>query len=344
DRGEIAGAVSMTSVSGKVETVYVGLADPKTGRPFDAHSMFWIASMTKGFTGAAVMSCVDRGLVALDDTIEKYIPEMAKVKVAEKGSDGAVHLRPPKVKMTLRMCLSHQAGFPFNSPIAEARGGRTMTLAEHATAAAACPLLWDPLTGHKYSNVDINLAGRVVEIVTGVRFEDYLQRTFFDPLGMKEITFFPTPEQVARKVFVACVAKGRHYADGTNDHWARMWRDEEIARTKTGLPSGGLYATAAEVMKIYQMLANDGCAPDGTRLLSHKSILELSTAQYPQSDCYSLGLRQYGDWFGHDGALQTEAYANWKENKVCLLYVQLTGEWRHPFKSVWRQAMQLPRK
>lgn len=56
-------------------------------------------------------------------------------------------------------------------------------------------------------------------------------------------------------------------------------------------------------MRFYQMLANDGKAPDGTRMLSHASILELARTQYPEFNCYSLGLRQYGDWFGHDGAL-----------------------------------------
>ena len=75
DRREIAGAVSMLSVSGRVETVYIGLANPAKGTPFAPDTFFWIASMSKGFCGAAVMACVDKGLVALDDPIAKYLPQ-----------------------------------------------------------------------------------------------------------------------------------------------------------------------------------------------------------------------------------------------------------------------------
>ena len=339
DSGEIAGAVSMVAVSGKVETAYVGLADPTTGRPFDGKTLFWIASMTKGFCGSAVMSCVDKGLLSLDDPVEKYIPEIADVQVEEKGPDGKTVRRPPKTKMTIRMCLSHVAGYPFSTPLELERGALNLSMAEHVKGAVECPLLRDPLTAHQYSNVDINLAGRVVEIVTGMAFEDYLQKTFFDPLGMKDITFYPTAEQLSRKVYVARVANGRRYEDGRGDQWAKMLDHREIRRGREhAIAAGGLYSTPADVMKFYLMLANDGKAPDGTRILSHASILELSRAQYPHLDRYSLGLRQFGDWFGHDGALQTEAYANWKENRAALLFVQVTGSWDHRFKLDWRAS------
>lgn len=342
-KGAVAGAISMTSDHEKVETAFVGLADPETGRALDEKSFFWIASMTKGFCGAAVMSCVDRGLVSLDDPIEKYIPEIAQVRVAVKEKNGEKTYRPAKVKMTLRMCLSHMAGFPFNPPEydQDPMACQRLSLADYSALAAKCPLLWDPMTKHSYSNVDINLAGRVVEIVTGQRFEDYLRKTFFEPLEMHDITFFPTAAQQAHRVFVSRVAKGKHYADGRGDRWARSLRPDVIANKRMVSPAGGLYSTAGDVMKFYQMLANDGKTPNGVRLLSHASILELSRAQYPKFDRYSLGLRQYGEWFGHDGALQTEAYANWKENKVALLFVQVTGDWNHPFKRAWRNAVGL---
>lgn len=345
DGGEIAGAISMVATSGKVETAYVGLADPTTGRPFDDRSFFWIASMTKGFCGAAVMSCVDKGLLSLDDPIEKYIPEIADVKVEEKDATGRVVRRSPKTKMTIRMCLSHVAGYPFSTPLELERGALSMSLAEHVKGAVECPLLRDPLTKHQYSNVDINLAGRVVEIVTGMAFEDYLQQTFFDPLGMKDITFYPSAEQLSHKVYVARVANGRHYEDGRNDQWAKFLKHKELRRGhEHAIAAGGLYSTAADVMKFYLMLANDGKAPDGRRILSHAAIVELSRAQYPSLDRYTLGLRQFGDWFGHDGALQTEAYANWKENRAALLFVQVTGKWDHRFKKDWRASAMAPQK
>ena len=332
DRKEIAGAVSMLSVSGRVDTVYIGLAHPDKGTKYAPDTFFWIASMSKGFCGAAVMACVDQGLVALDDPIAKFLPAFKDIRVKEKTADGTVTRRPPKVAPTLRMCLSHVAGFSgMTDNMASCR-----SLADIAADAVASGLVRDPLVQHQYSNVDIDIAARVVEVVTGLNYADFLEKTFFKPLKMEEITFFPTDEQLARTTFVARVAKDKPYADGTNDHWAQWLKPSFKHRFVEA--GGGLFARAGDVMKFYQMLANDGCAPDGTRLLSHASILELARAQYPDKDRYSLGLRQYGDWFGHDGALQTEAYANWKENRVALLFVQVTGDWDLPFKQDWRNA------
>ncbi len=340
DNGQIVGAVSMTSVSGKVEVARVGVADPKTGRKFDDHTMFSIASMSKGFAGASVMVCVDRKMLSLDDPISKYIPDMAEIKVAERRDDGTTILRPPKTQMTLRMCLSHVAGFPFLLRASRRGGSCSLSLATKAAIVPDVPLQRDPMVKHQYSNIDIDLAARVVEIVARMPYEDFLEQTFFKPLGMNETTFFPSPEQLSNTIFVARVAKDKPYEDGNRDHWAKNLRTPGTrGRDRFAAGGGGLYATAGDVMKFYMMLANDGCAPDGTRILSHESIVQLSTSQYPNLDRYTLGLRQYGDWFGHDGALQTEAYANWKENRVCLLYVQITGIWNHPFKLAWRKAM-----
>lgn len=339
ESGEIAGLVSMTSVSGKVETVYLGLADPKTGRKFNEKSFFWIASMSKGFTGAAIMSLVDQGKVSLDDPIKKYIPSIGSIQVKEKRKDGTAILRPPKVDMTIRMCLSHMAGFPFKIRAMDSWGIDSMPLKVLAENLSEIPLPHDPMTGHRYSNLDIDLCSRVVEVVSGMPFETYLQKTFFDPLGMREITFFPTKEQFANRVFLASVKKGCHYKEGSI-YMLDPSKTNRHGRFAEG--GGGLYSTAGDVMKFYQMLANDGKAPDGTRILSHDAILELSRAQYPKYNRYSLGLRQYGDWFGHDGALQTEALANWKENRVVLMFVQITGTWNHPYKNAWHRAVGVP--
>lgn len=325
DAGALPGAISMTAVSGKVECACLGLADFTTGRKMDEKSYFWIASMSKGFCGAAVMTCVDKGLLSLDDPVEKYVPEVANVKVAEKNVLGFTKLRAPKVKMTIGMCLAHVAGFEFDA----------CPCAETPKLIGGYKLLWDPMTKHKYANVDIELAARCVEVVTGVEYGEYLRRAFFDPLGMTETTFTPTPEQLARLVRPARVKTGRKWEDGSDDFWAKR---HQLFRGKAPRAAGGLYATAGDVMKFYLMLANDGKAPDGRRILSHESIVALSTARYPKLDCYSLGLRQFGDWFGHDGALQTEAFANWKENRAALMFIQVTGDWRQPFKKAWHDA------
>ena len=343
DEDRLPGGVLLVWDGGRVVTNVVGYADLATRRRMRADDCFWVASNTKAIACALVLTYVDEGKIGLDDPVEKYIPEIANVQVRERGPDGKAVLRPPKTKMTLRMCLAHVAGYPFSTPLALERGSQNLSMEEHVKGAVACPLLHDPLTRHQYSNVDINLAGRVVEIVTGMPFEDYLQTTFFDPLDMRDITFFPSAEQLSNKVYVARLKDSGPYEDGREDKWAAYLKHTDVRRGREhAIAAGGLYSTAADVMKFYLMLANDGKAPDGTRILSHAAIVELSRAQYPALDRYTLGLRQFGDWFGHDGALQTEAYANWKENRAALLFVQVVGTWRHPFKQAWRSAAMRP--
>jgi CubicO group peptidase (beta-lactamase class C family) len=331
DSEELAGAVSMTSVSGKVEVAYFGYANPKKKTPFTEKSMFWIASMTKGITGAAVMTLVDKGLISLDDPVEKYIPRMSDVRVEIRNADGSLSYRKPKTKMTIRMCLSHVAGYDFNIGKTGITSARFMPMDVFAKLLPYLPLARDPMTAHVYANADIDICAHIIEIVTKKRFDDYLKEVFFKPLKMENACFSMNDEQIANMVSFTSIKKGKKWGKGSY----------LVPPYKNGFYNGGgaLFATAGDIMKFYQMLANDGKATDGTRILSHKAILELSTAQYPQFNRYTLGLRQFGDWFGHDGALQTEAVANWKENRVALLFVQLSGEWNHPFKIKWRKAV-----
>lgn len=330
DSGELSGAVSMTSDGGKVEVQYFGYADPWKKTPFTEKSMFWIASMTKGITGAAVMTLVDKKLVSLDDLVEKYLPEMAKVRVETEDKDGTVSYRPPKTKMTIRMCLSHVAGYNFRVGKNGISSARCMDMKVFEKVLPYLPLARDPMVRHQYANIDIDICALIVEKVTKKKFDDYLEEVFFRPLKMDNACFAMTDGQIENMVALTRIKSGEKWTRGSYD----------VPSYKSTYYNGGgaLFATASDVMKFYQMLANDGKAPDGTRILSHDAILELSTAQYPQFNRYTLGLRQFGDWFGHDGALQTEAVANWKENRVALLFVQLTGEWNHPFKAAWRKA------
>ena len=336
DSGELAGAVSMTSVSGKVEVLRFGYADPYRKIPFTDDSMFWVASMTKGFAGAAVMTLVDRGLLSLDDPVEKHIPSMADVRVKERNADGSFVLRPPKTKMTVRMCLSHVAGYDFRIDGTGIASSSCMPMATFGKVVQYLPLARDPMVKHQYANVDIDICARIVEIVSGKRFDEYLKETFFAPLGMKNACFRMDETQISNMVALTCIRQGKKWTKGSY----------RMPDYRNGFYNGGgaLFATANDMMKFYQMLANGGKAPDGRRILSSAAIRELSTAQYPHFDRYTLGLRQFGDWFGHDGAIQTEAVANVKENRVSLLFVQLSGDWNHPFKDAWRKAVGYSKK
>jgi CubicO group peptidase (beta-lactamase class C family) len=229
------------------------------------------------------------------------------------------------------MCLSHVAGYDFRIDGSEIASSSCMPMETFGKVVPYLPLARDPMVKHQYANVDIDICARIIEIVAKKGFDEYLKETFFVPLGMKNACFRMSETQISNMVSLTCIRKGKKWTKGS-------YRCPDF---RNGFYNGGgaLFATADDVMKFYQMLANDGKAPDGRQILSSAAIRELSTAQYPQFDRYTLGLRQFGEWFGHDGALQTEAVANLKENRVSLLFVQLTGDWNHPFKDAWRKAV-----
>src|SRR4051812_38280646 len=148
-------------------------------------AVFWIASMSKPITAALLMLLVDEGKVNLDDPVEKYLPEFKAVVVASaKGKEGQ-QPRPPGHKITVREILSHTSGLPFKSP-QEQPTLDELTLKDAAASYAKTPLLFEPGTKYQYSNAGINTAGRIIEVVSGMPYEVFLQRRLLDPLGMKD--------------------------------------------------------------------------------------------------------------------------------------------------------------
>lgn len=312
--GEIKGAVAMILEDVR-ETVHCA-GDAATNR------FFWIASMTKGVTAAAVYQLQDRGKLNVNDPIDKYLPEMKAL--------GKVP--------TIRQCLAQSGGFKANTPGMEA-DFFAQTLAERCAEAAATKQAYAPQSQHLYSNIGIDVCARIVEVVSGQKFEDFLQKNVFDPLGMKEATFFPTDEQIARLQPVVQVQRGKPYESSEYHAITNLSARVKGGRWHAG-GSGGLFSTAGDIFRFYKMLANDGKAPDGTRLLSHKSILALSTSAYPYLDRYSQGLRAYpNDWFGHGGALQTLGLADWRHNRAAVLLVQHVGDWYHPYRGEFTRAL-----
>jgi CubicO group peptidase (beta-lactamase class C family) len=118
DREELAGAVALVAdVKGILSITAVGAADRESGRPMRGDSMFWIASQSKPMTAAAVMLLVDAGKIALDDPIEKYLPEFGGLMVVSEKDEQRVVLRKPERPITIRQVLSHTSGMPFRSAL-----------------------------------------------------------------------------------------------------------------------------------------------------------------------------------------------------------------------------------
>ena len=304
DKHELAGAVALVAGRDKVlSTEVVGFADIAGGKAMAPDAMFWIASQTKSMTATAVMMLVDEGKVSLDDPVEKFLPEFrGQMVVAEKDNDHML-LRKPVHPITVRETLNHMSGMPFQS-VLETPTYDTLPLAALVRSYAMTPLDAEPGTRYLYSSAGINIAGRIVEVVAGMKYEAFMQQRLFDPLGMKDTTFWPNEQQAER------VAKS-YRPDGAKTD-LEEFRITQLAyplsdRThRFPIPAGGLFSTAHDTAKFCQMLLNGG-ELNGRRLLSEKSFNELTKRQTPASvsDNYGLALAIGPDWFGHGGAQAT---------------------------------------
>ena len=198
DRQELAGAVMLVADKDQVlATEAVGWADIAAQKPMQTDSIFWIASQSKPITAAALMMLVDEGKVNVDDPVEKYLPEFqGQMVVVEKDADHVL-LRRPKHPITVRNVLSHTSGIPFKSALEEPTLD-LFPLVARVRSYAMTPLEFEPDSKYQYSNAGINTAARIIEVVAEMPFEQFLDERLFQPLGMKDTTFWPSQEQVAR--------------------------------------------------------------------------------------------------------------------------------------------------
>jgi CubicO group peptidase (beta-lactamase class C family) len=324
ERNELAGAVALVVDRNGVKSVdVVGKADRAAGRPMTRDSLFWIASMTKPMTGVAVMMLVDEGKISLDDPVEKYLPEFkSQLVVAERTADRTV-LKKPVHPITIRETLAHTSGLPFKSAVEEPTLDG-LPLAAAVRSYAMTPLQTEPGTAYQYSNAGINTAARVVEVVSGVPHAEFMQTRLFDPLGMKETTYWPTEAQLMRlaKSYRPDAAKTGleefpivHLLHPLSDHGRRF-----------AMPAGGLFSTADDVGQFCRMLLNRG-ELDGKRVLSEAAVAELSKRQTPSTlkESYGLGFAVGPDWFGHGGAHATNMDIRPEQGLATVWMVQHAG-------------------
>lgn len=308
DRHELAGAVALVLSRDRVLDVEcVGFADIAAQRPMTPDALFWIASQTKPMTAVAVLMLVDEGKLALDDAVEKYLPEfrgqemVAPAPAGEKA--GSAGLRAPSRPITLRDVLSHMSGLPFQS-VLEKPTLDGLPLAAAVRSYAKTPLQWEPGTRYQYSNAGINTAARILEVVSGMPYEKFMQRRLFGPLGMRDTTFWPNEKQtrrLARSYRPDAAKTGLEEFPISQLQYPLSDRKHRYA-----MPAGGLFSTAADTAKFCQMLLNGG-ELNGRRYLSSAAFAELTRRQTPATvgDSYGLGLSAGGGWFGHGGAHAT---------------------------------------
>ncbi|MFO1500418.1 MAG: serine hydrolase domain-containing protein [Verrucomicrobiota bacterium] len=200
DSYKLAGYVAVIAdKDGKVRFRNVaGYADVEGKRGMRADSLFWIASMTKMFAGASIMTLADEGKVSLDDPVIRFIPQLERWMVIEEKDQSHLLLKPLVRPVSIRHLLSHTSGLTGMSELQQVTGSDSTPLKARALSSVTGPLQWQPGDKYAYGNQGMNIAARIVEIVSGMPYEEFLQKRFFDPLGMTETTFWPSDAQVDR--------------------------------------------------------------------------------------------------------------------------------------------------
>ena len=338
DRGALAGAVVLVADNDRIrEITPVGYADVAARQPMRENTYFWIASQTKPITGTLLMMLVDEGQLSLADPVEKYLPEFKTQMVIVEQDATHRLLRPPQRPVTITDLMSHTSGLPF-SVAAERPVLGNVSLQTAAAAYAMAPLEHEPGSKYLYSNAGINAAGRIIEIVAGQPFQEFLAERLLRPLGMADTTFWPTAGQVARlpKVYKPN-ADQTAYEETPIVHFA--YPLESAPRHPS--PGGGLFSSARDCGRFCQMILNRGTF-EGRRYLSEAAVATMTSRQTPAqlTESYGIGWQVGADSCGHGGALSTNMSVHWQKNRVTVFLVQNAGFIRDGAKAqeAFRQA------
>ncbi|WP_321474640.1 serine hydrolase domain-containing protein [uncultured Paludibaculum sp.] len=353
DAGEISGAVTMVARRGKIVHVQAhGLMDLESKKPMTADAIFRIASMTKPITGVAVMMMVEEGKVRLNDKVSKFIPEFKEMKVAmpmdsvtprpvgPRGSDQDHYLVPAYRELTVRDLLTHTSGLVSGGLGARVAAKTTPkmtgdTLATYVPRLAAVPLDFQPGTQWAYSGAaGPEVLGRIVEIVSGQPYDQFLRTRIFEPLGMKDTFFYPPDDRRPRLVTLYSKSP-----DGL-----KKAPNQDGFSTKTFFGAGGsLMSTAADYLQFAQMLCNGGklnghvlLSPKTVQLMASNHVGDMFNGKLGRpaagmgygllvgivEDSVAAGWRVSNGSFGWDGAYGTLAWIDPSEKMVSILMIQ----------------------
>jgi CubicO group peptidase (beta-lactamase class C family) len=286
-------------------------------------ALFWIASQSKAMTAAALMLLVDEGRVNLDDPVEKYLPEFKGQMLAVEQDAEHILLRKPVHPITVREILSHTSGLPFSSPM-EQPTLDGLPLRDAVRSYAMVPLQFPPSTKYQYSNAGINTAGRIIEVVSGMPYEQFMEERLFKPLGMKDTTFWPSAKQVKRLAKPYKPGQGKSGLEETLVTQLRYPLSDRVHRFP--MPAGGLFSTASDMAQFCRMILNGGVC-EGKRLLSEEAVRQLTSRQTAPDikDSYGLGFAVGTDWCGHGGAYATNMQIDHRRGLVLVWMVQHNG-------------------
>jgi CubicO group peptidase (beta-lactamase class C family) len=305
EAGEISGAVTLVARNGQVAHLEAhGLMDLESSRAMTEDAIFRIASMSKPVGAVAILMLIEEGKVRLNDPVSRFIPSYRGMHVAVPqparggpggsfgGGPGAApqfYTVPTERDVTVLDLLTHTSGVmsgQLSNSQGQAASGRRHELGVAWTEEIGqAPLEFQPGARWAYSALaGFDVLSRIVEIVSGQTFADFLQTRMFEPLGMHDTSFWPTGEQRERLASSYVPRDGRLSPRENAD---------SMSGERYFSAAGGLMTTAADYARFGMMLANDG-ELDGARLLSPRSVELMRSVVIPDS----LPGRQPGEGFG----------------------------------------------
>jgi len=330
----IAGSVTAIATKDKIlsqETV--GYADLKTKEAMRADHLFWIASMTKPMAAVCVLQLQEEGKLSIEDPVEKHLPEFKGQWMVDERDGGKLILRRAARVITIRDLLTHTSGLAnTGTPRTES------TLGELVMSYSKTPLNFEPGSKWSYSNAGINTLGRIVEVVSKIPFADFLQKRVLNPCDMKDTTFWPSKEQATR------IAKSyRPDQKGELQQVEVRFLAGGISnRKRTPYPAGGLYSTAGDVTRFYQMMLNGGTF-NGKRVLKKETAALMTQTQtgdiktgFVDGMSWGLGFQVVKEpmgvteslsagTYGHGGAYATQSWADPKRGIIVVMMIQRAG-------------------
>jgi len=375
DEEKIPGTVTLVARHGQVvHFEATGRRDVANNLPMQTDTIFRLYSQSKPITGAAVMILFEEGHFLLSDPIAKFLPEFAKMRVYLGRKDGEVETEPAR-PITIHHLLTHTSGLTYDffpTPVAQmyreagavgaAPGSPHANLKEWCAALAKQPLVAQPGTQWNYS-VGMDVLGRLIEVVSGQSFRDFLNQRIFDPLGMVDTDFFVPDAKLDR--FAANYSPqpggGLQLVDDPQNSPYR-----ELPALEMG--GSGLVGTVGDYLRFGQMLLNKG-EYQGQRILGRKTVEFMTsnhlTPDFPDDPLTSLfgvmgsGGRVWGVGFGitgsvvtnpataglpvskgtfsWGGAATTHFWVDYEEDILGIVHTQLLPDGTYPV----RQLMQL---
>ncbi|MGB1666349.1 MAG: serine hydrolase [Pseudohongiellaceae bacterium] len=319
DEGKLSGAVTIASRDNKlVHFESVGYRDIEAQAPMTPDTLFRIYSMTKPVTGVALMILYEEGKFKLSDPVEKYLPEMKDLQVyAGTDDDGNMITEPADHPMTIRELMSHTGGLTYGifaqSAVDSAyvRAGlldANMTNAEFVAALGRIPLKHQPGSRWEYS-VSVDVQGYLVEVLSGMRFGEFLDKRIFQPLEMTDTDFHVPEEKINR--FAQMYVYGPEGQLIPSEMFDGADFTVDMAFESGG---GGLVSTANDYMRFSQMLLNGG-ELDGVRILAPLTVELMHRDQTPAGMTGPMSGAGNGTVFGLDFAViedpvEAESYSS----------------------------------